>query len=119
MRKYNRYHYGPMNDSVFDLETGENHHDGTWQYRQILDSGADIADFTGKKPLTIKEQIELDIKNAKNHAHSILYTTDWYFIRKIETGKEVPEEIKNQRKSIKENLEKHLSALEEELKDEL
>jgi len=108
-----------MNDSVFDLETGENHHDGTWEYRQILDSGVDIADFTGERPLNVKQQIELDIEKAKQNAWSALFTTDWYFVRKIETGKEIPEEIKNQRQSIKNSLEEHLSVLQEELKNEL
>ena len=85
----------------------------------ILDSGVEISSFTGERPLTIKQQIELDMQKAKANAWSALSTTDWYFVRKIETGKEVPEEIKNQRQSIKNSLEEHLSVLQEELKNEL
>lgn len=119
MRKYNRYHYGPLESSIFDLETGENHLEGDWQYRKILDSGVEISAFTGERPLTVKQQIELDMEKAKQNAWSALSATDWYFVRKIETGKEVPEEIKNQRQSIKNSLEECLSSLQEELKNEL
>lgn len=119
MRTYSRYHWGPLESSIFDLETGKNHLEGDWEYRKIIDSGVEIAAFTGKKPLTIKEQIELEIKKAKASAWASLSITDWYFIRQLETGKEIPEEIKNQRKSIKDSLEERLSELQEELKNEL
>ncbi len=108
-----------MESSIFDLETGENHWEGDWQYRQILDSGVEVAAFTGERPLTIKQQIELDMQKAKANAWSTLSATDWYFVRKIETGKEIPEEIKKQRQSIKDSLEERLSSLQEELKNEL
>jgi len=119
MRTYNRYHYGPLESFIFDLETSETHHEGDWQYRKILDSGVEVSAFTGQQPLTIKQQIELEIKEAKDSAWASLSITDWYFVRQLETGKEVPEEIKNQRKSIKDSLEKRLSELQEELKNEL
>ena len=119
MRKEYRYHYGPMNDFIFDMKTNEVHYDGHGVFNEIIESGVDIQPFTGKRPLSIKDQIEQDIESAKKDAWSKLCATDWYFTRKLETGKEIPEQVKNQRDSIRKNLEKRLSALEEELRDEL
>ena len=59
------------------------------------------------------------MQKAKAGAWSALSVTDWYFVRKIETGKEIPEEIKKQRQSIKDSLEEQLSILQEELENEL
>ena len=42
---------------------------------------------------------------AQNHqARKILAQTDWYVIRKMETGKEIPEDILNMRMQARSNV---------------
>ena len=53
---------------------------------------------------TAEEVIELENKNnieLKKQAHQLLSETDWYVTRFIETGKQIPAEILEQRQLIR------------------
>ena len=108
-----------MEDSIYDIETKETYYEGDPDFRVIKESGVNIAPFIGKPYFTVQEQIENDIQQAKDLAYQKLLVTDWYIIRKFETGKEIPIEVSNERVLIKKELEEKITALSEELKNEL
>jgi hypothetical protein len=47
------------------------------------------------------EQKEFELKEIKQSQYDELLKTDWYFVRLAETGQEVPAEILEQRKLIR------------------
>lgn len=57
-----------------------------------------------KTPTTeeIAEQTQSQIQEYKIQQYQELFPTDWYYTRFLETGQEVPLEIKQQRKDIRE-----------------
>ena len=58
-----------------------------------------------KKALTLAEIKTNKIKKLKNEAHNILLDTDWYFIRKFETEKNISQTILDYRKSMRDYTE--------------
>lgn len=59
--------------------------------------------------MTQEQQLEraksLFISEKKNLANKTLRTTDWYVIRKMETGVEIPQDILDKRAAIKSEVE--------------
>jgi hypothetical protein len=53
-----------------------------------------------------KIETPLDIEKEAKRASAIAYLkdTDWYIIRKIETGKEIPEEVSEKRNSCRNDI---------------
>lgn len=51
---------------------------------------------------TLEEIIDSKVKNLKLQQYEELLPTDWYYTRFLETGQEVPLEIKQQRQQIRE-----------------
>ena len=49
----------------------------------------------------LAQQNQLKIEKIKNLQYNDLLLTDWYYTRYIETGQEVPLEIKQQRQEIR------------------
>jgi hypothetical protein len=47
------------------------------------------------------EQKEFELKEIKQSQYDELLKTDWYFVRLAETGQEVPAEILEERKLIR------------------
>ena len=77
--------------------------------------------ITEKLPM-LDELKEKKIKQVKKQAHSILSETDWYITRKQETGEEIPQDVLDERQSIREQsevMEDKISNLQtkEEVKD--
>lgn len=58
--------------------------------------------FVESIPEEIVELKKIKIQNLKLQQYEELLPTDWYFIKFLETGQEVPLEIKNIRLGIKE-----------------
>lgn len=56
----------------------------------------------GATPEEIAEVNKLKVQNLKFQQYEELLPTDWYYTRFLETGQEVPLEIKQQRLDIKE-----------------
>ena len=56
-----------------------------------------------------KIKTEEDIKSEEDRVFAIDYlkSTDWYVIRKFETGSEIPIEVSNSRNKSREVLRKH------------
>lgn len=52
-------------------------------------------------PEEIAEANNIKIKNLKLQQYEELLSTDWYYTRLLETGQEVPLEIKQQRQEIR------------------
>ena len=59
-------------------------------------------DFFEGTPEEITEANKPIVQNLKLEQHQELSSTDWYYTRFLETGQEVPLEIKQQRLDIKE-----------------
>ena len=58
-------------------------------------------DFFEGTPEEIAEANEPIVQNLKFQQYEELLSTDWYYTRYIETGQEVPLEIKQQRQEIR------------------
>lgn len=58
--------------------------------------------YEGATPEEIAEQTQSQIQEYKIQQYQELFPTDWYYTRFLETGQEVPLEIKQQRKDIRE-----------------
>ena len=74
------------------------------------------------KPKTLEELKEQKIEQVKRKAYNLLSETDWYIVRQQETGKEIPQDVLNERESIRnqsEVIEQEISELEtkEELRN--
>lgn len=52
----------------------------------------------------IKSDGDLETERKKQEAISYLKSTDWYVIRKVETGEEIPDEVKTKRAEAREAL---------------
>lgn len=63
-------------------------------------NGTDFAE--GATPQEIAEANKPIVQNLKLEQYQELSPTDWYYTRYIETGQEVPLEIKQQRQQIRE-----------------
>lgn len=77
--------------------------------------------ITEKLP-TLDELKEKKIEQVKKQAHSTLSETDWYIVRKDETDEEIPDDVLDERQSIREQsetMEKEIENLEtkKEVKD--
>ena len=57
--------------------------------------------YEGATPEEIAELNKQSVQNLKLGQYQELLLTDWYYTRYIETGQEVPLEIKQQRQEIK------------------
>lgn len=55
-----------------------------------------------KTPEEIAAEIENEIQYQKQLQYQELQPTDWYFIRRLETGAEIPLEVLEQRQAIRE-----------------
>ena len=75
--------------------------DSTQEFQQYL-SEKDIVGVTyvDATPEEIAETNKLIVQNLKLEQYQELLPTDWYYTRYIETGQEVPLEIKQQRLDI-------------------
>lgn len=74
------------------------------------------------KPKTLEELKAEKIQQVKRQAYNLLKETDWYIVRQQETGKEIPQDVLNERQSIRnqaEVIEQEISELEtkEELRN--
>ena len=74
------------------------------------------------KPKTLEELKEQKIEQVKRKAYNLLSETDWYIVRQLETGKEIPQDVLNERERIRnksEVIEQEISELEtkEELRN--
>jgi hypothetical protein len=71
-----------------------------WEYREILKE---------EKKEDESEKLTLEQRKILNQifeSQKFLYSTDWYVTRKIETGKEIPEDILNKRKEARDEISK-------------
>ena len=74
------------------------------------------------KPKTLEELKAEKIQQVKRQAYNLLKETDWYIVRQQETGKEIPQDVLDERQSIRnqsEVIEQEISELEtkEELRN--
>ena len=76
--------------------------DSTPQFQQYL-IDKDIVGFelTEATPEEIAEANKPKVQNLRFQQYEELLLTDWYYTRYIETGQEVPLEIKQQRQEIR------------------
>lgn len=49
----------------------------------------------------VKSASDIDAESARTEAMTYLKSTDWYVIRMVETGKEVPKEVSEARASAR------------------
>lgn len=67
-----------------------------WKYKKIKKKDNEKNEY-----FTMEEQnIIFKIMDLRSY----LYKTDWYVTRKLETGKEIPEDILNKRKEVREEI---------------
>lgn len=71
-----------------------------WEYKEILKEER-INEGDNSVKLTLEQKkVLIQIAELKNY----LYETDWYVTRKLETGKEIPEDVLNKRKEVREEI---------------
>ena len=68
----------------------------------LLDKDIVGVDYIEETPEEIAEANKPIVQNLKLEQYQELLLTDWYYTRYIETGQEVPLEIKQQRQEIRE-----------------
>lgn len=79
----------------------------TLQDNQEFDKSLVVHDFRdGDAPQDVLEQLDIDhtnrlaaraLKKEKENAIKLLKSTDWYVIRQLDSGKEMPEDVKQMR----------------------
>ena len=67
----------------------------------FLENGGEFVYFEGATPEEIAEANKPKVQNLKKQQYIELSETDWYYTRFLETGQEVPLEIKQQRQEIR------------------
>lgn len=67
-----------------------------WKYKKIKKKDNERNEYFTAEQQNILFKI-MDLR-------SYLYKTDWYVTRKLETGKEIPEDILNKRKKVREEI---------------
>ena len=79
-----------------------------WQLTELIPSETLLKPFwsgtewiEGATPEEIEEANKPIVQNLKLEQYQELLQTDWYYTRYIETGQEVPLEIKQQRQEIR------------------
>ena len=65
-----------------------------------------MAEIITKEKPTLEELKANKIKQAKRKANNILSDTDWYIVRQQETSEDIPQEVLNDRKAIREKSDK-------------
>ena len=76
--------------------------DSKQEFQQyLLDKDIVGVDYIESTPEEIAEANKPKVQNLKLEQYQELLQTDWYYTRYIETGQEVPLEIKQQRQEIR------------------
>ena len=90
---YSRIKYVPANKTVCEV-----FYDGNF-YNAFYNGTEWIEKATAQE---IEEANKSTVQNLNLQQYQELLSTDWYYIRYVETGQEVPLEIKQQRQEIRE-----------------
>ena len=72
------------------------------EFQQYLEDKDIVGvEYVEATPEEIAQQTQFQIQEYKIQQYQELLTTDWYYTRFLETGQEVPLEIKQQRQEIR------------------
>lgn len=76
--------------------------DSTQEFQQyLIDKDIVGVEYVEATPEEIAEANKQSVQNLKLEQYQELSLTDWYFTRYIETGQDIPLEIKQQRQEIR------------------
>lgn len=90
-----------IENNIINLVELQDDNEDYKKYIQYLKKGGvvEYSDYLSEEEiLQIKEQ---KIEELKKQQYKELQETDWYYIRNIETGVEIPEDIKELRSTIR------------------
>ena len=107
-----KYYYLPGGMAIADTEKSIIYMDGEIEYQELKASGVKIHPDIGRPQYSKNQTIKILIDQARNSARAELLKTDWYIIRKQETGKEVPQDILQLRSKIREDCDVKIRELE-------
>ena len=107
-----KYYYLPGGMSIADTEKSITYTDGQKEYQELIASGVKIHPDIGRPQYSKSQTIKILIDKTRNSARTELSETDWYIIRKQETGKEIPQDILNLRSKIREKCDIKIRELE-------
>jgi len=95
----NYHRYNEQNKYIGVTETEPN--DNLWTFEEPVNLIVPIWNLTEWNEGATQEDLDMIIQTNKQSCYIELLETDWYFIRKAETGIEVPAEILQQRANIR------------------
>ena len=107
-----KYYYLPGGMSIADTEKSITYTDGQKEYQELIASGVKIHPDIGRPQYSKSQTIKILIDKTRNSARTELSETDWYIIRKQETGKEIQQDILNLRSKIREKCDIKIIELE-------